>query len=92
MEKRGDSQIAALAWSPALMLDGAVLIADASIKDFQQGRYGYVADAVEYALFLPGDMADLRSMRHEMFLSLKRDLALVSPPTTTPFILLLLLL
>ena len=51
-----------------------------------------MADAVEYALFLPGDMADLRSMRHEMFLSLKRDLALVSPPTTTPFILLLLLL
>ena len=91
VEKRGDSQIAALAGSPALMLDGAVLIADASIKDFQQGRYGYVADAVEYALFLPGDMADLRSMRHEMFLSLKRDLALVSPPTTTPFILLLLI-
>ena len=31
------------------------------------------------ALLLLGDMADLRSMKkHEMFLSLKRDLALVS--------------
>ena len=73
------------------MLDGAILTTDASIRDFQQGRCGYLADVVEYALLLPGDMADLRSMRHEMFLSLKRDLALVSPPTTTPFILLLLI-
>jgi len=44
---------------------------------------------VEQTLLLPGDMADLRSMRkHEVFLSLKRDLALVSPLTTLfiPFI------
>jgi len=34
---------------------------------------------MEHALLLLGDMADLRSMKkHEMFLSLKRDLALVS--------------
>lgn len=38
-----------------------------------------MADAVEQALLLLGDMADLRSMRkHEVFLSLKMDLALVS--------------
>ena len=38
-----------------------------------------MADAVEQALLLPGDMADLRSMRkHEVFLNLKKDLALVS--------------
>jgi len=38
-----------------------------------------VADIVEQALLLPGDMADLKAMKkHEMFLSLKRDLALVS--------------
>ena len=50
-----------------------------------------MVDAVEMAILLPGDMGDLRSMRkHKAFLSLKRDLTLVSPPTI-PFILLLLL-
>ena len=34
---------------------------------------------MEQALLLPEDMADLRSLRrHEVFLSLKRDLAMVS--------------
>ena len=56
------------------------LLFDASIKDFQQGKVGYVANVVEQALLLPTDMADLRSMRkHEVFLSLKRNLAMVSP-------------
>ena len=40
---------------------------------------GYVADAVEQALLLPGDIANLRLMRkHKVFLSLKRGLNLVS--------------
>ena len=69
-----------------MVLDGAPLPADASIRDFQQERVGYVANAVEQALLLPGDMANLRTMRkHEVFLSLKKDLALVSPLTTLPF-------
>ena len=38
-----------------------------------------MADVVEQALLLPEDMADLRSIRkHEMFLSLERDLTPVS--------------
>lgn len=73
-----------------LELDGVAPTADASIKDYQQARVGYVANALEQALLLPGDMADLRSMRkYKVFLNLKRDLALVSPPIT-PYILLLL--
>ena len=64
------------------MLDGAFLPNDASFKDFQQGRARYVANTVEQALLLPIDMVNLRLMRkHEMFLNLKRDLALVSPLT-----------
>ena len=44
-----------------------------------------MANAVEQALLLPGDMADLKSMKkHEMLLSLKRDLALVSFPHGFP--------
>jgi len=40
-----------------------------------------VVDAVKQALLLPGDMANLRLMRkHEVFLGLKRDFALVSSP------------
>ena len=38
-----------------------------------------MANTVEQALLLPRDMADLRTMRkHEVFLNLKKDLALVS--------------
>ena len=71
---------------PALVLDRAPLPADASIRNFQQGKPDYVANAVEHALLLPEDMANLRSLRkHEIFLSLKRDLALVSLLTTFPF-------
>ena len=73
---------------PALVLDRAPLLANASIKNFQQGKDGYMVDTVEQALLLPKDMADLRSIRkHEMFLSLKRNLALVSPLTTFLFLL-----
>ena len=71
---------------PALVPDGAPLPVNASIINFQQGKADYVADAVEQALLLPEDMADLRSLRkHKVFLSLKRDLALVSLLTTFLF-------
>ena len=70
------------------MLDGAPLPADASVKNFQQGKAGYVADTMEQVLLLPKDMADLKSIgKHEVFLSLKRDFALVSPPTNFLFLL-----
>ena len=60
-------------------LNGAPLLNDASIHNFQQGTTRYVVDAVEQSLLLHKDMADLRSMRkHEVFLGLKRDLAMVS--------------
>ena len=39
-----------------------------------------MADVVEQALLLPKDMAELRLIRrHEVFLSLKRYLAMVCP-------------
>jgi len=49
-------------------LDGAPLLSNASIRDFQQGMVGYVADVVEQSLLLPKDMADLKSMKqHKVF-------------------------
>lgn len=46
-ERRGDIQAEPSAWLPKPMLDGAPLLADASIRDFQGEKAGYVADAVE---------------------------------------------
>ena len=78
-ERRCEHQVATPAWAPPLELDGAPLSSDASIRNFQGGIAGYIANVVEKTLLLPKDMADLRSMRkHEVFLGLKRDLAMVS--------------
>lgn len=75
VDKRSGFQVRVPAWTPAIVLDGAPLPADASIRDFQEGKAGYMANVVEQALLLPRDMADLRSLRkHEVFISLKRDL------------------
>ena len=61
------------------MLDGAPLLANASIRDYQGRKAGYVADIVEHALLFLDDMAELRNLkRHEVFLSLKRYLGMVS--------------
>ena len=61
------------------MLDGAPLLANASIRDYQGRKVGYVADIVEHALLFLDDMAELRNLkRHEAFLSLKRYLGMVS--------------
>jgi len=65
-------------WNPSLVLDGAPLSSSSSIKEFQQGRAGYVVDSVEQALLLPRDMEELKNLKkHEVFLTLKRDLAMV---------------
>ena len=52
---------------------------DSSIRDFQQGKARYVANALEQPFMLPDDMANLQTMKkHEVLFTLKRDLALVS--------------
>ena len=66
-------------------MDGAPFPLDSSIRDFQKGKAGYVADALEPPLLLPQDMANLRTLKkHEVFLTLKRDLAMVS--FSTPYL------
>ena len=65
-------------WNPLLVLDGASLPSNLSIRDFQQGKANYVANSLEQVLLLPQDMADLRSLKkHKVFLTLKNDLAMV---------------
>ena len=77
-EKRSDPPVGPLVWLPALMLNREPLLANASICDFQGGTASYVIDAEEQALLLPEVMAEWRGMRrHEVFLNLKRYLAMV---------------
>jgi len=45
-KKRSEPKAAPLAWLPTPMLDGAPLLASASIMDFQGGTTGYVANVV----------------------------------------------
>ena len=58
VDRRSDSQVEAPAWDPALILDGALLSANASIKNFQQRKSDYVANAVKQALLLPEDVIE----------------------------------
>ena len=66
-------------WSPKLEVDGVPIAYDASLRHYSGGHAGYVAEALEQPLLLPKDMEAYRNFNHpELFLSLKRDLAMVS--------------
>ena len=59
------------------MLNGEPLRDNAFIRDFHGGDGCHVALALEKALLLPNDMAELQSIqRHEVFLNLKRYLGI----------------
>ena len=69
----------ALIWNPSFALDDSPLLENASIRDFDGGRVGYITNTVEQALLLPRDMDELQNLKkHELFLFVKRDLALVT--------------
>ena len=66
-------------WCPKLEMEGVAIPYNASVREYNRGRAGYVADALEQPLLLPRDMeAYKRFSQPEIFLSLKRDLAMVS--------------
>lgn len=66
------------ALNPWLELDGAAISWSSSIREFQRGYAHYVAEALKQPL-LPKDMDALKNMRQQdLFMPLKRDLALVS--------------
>ena len=66
-------------WSPKLEVDGVPIEYDASFRHYRRGHADHVAEALEQPLLLPKDMEAYRNFNHsELFLSLKRDLAMVS--------------
>ena len=66
-------------WAPRLEMEGAPIPYDASIWDAQKGHANYLAQALQQPFLLPRDMESIRRIRHpDLFMSLKRDLAMVS--------------
>ena len=66
-------------WSPKLKVDGVPITYDATLRHYRGGHAGLVAEALEQPLLLPKDMEAYRNFNHpELFLFLKRDLAMVS--------------
>ena len=70
-------------WGPKLELDGVTILYTTSVREYNRGRAGYIAEALEQPVLLPRDMeAYKRFSPPELFLSLKRDLAMVSHSST----------
>ena len=66
------------AWLLAPMPGDEPLRNDASLRDFNGGIGCHVASALEEALLLPKDTAELRNIRkNEVFLNAKRYLGMV---------------
>ena len=92
MDNREDAQVAqvrrpARTWSPVLEVDGMPIAFDATLRHYRGGHAGLLAEALEQSLLLPQDMAAYRSFNHpDLFLSLKRDLAMVSNSVHSSFI------
>ena len=78
-QERSDSQHSEpQAWLPAPIHGGEPLRDDASIRDFNGGIGCHVASAIEEALLLPKDMAEIKNMRkNELVLDNKRYLGMV---------------
>ena len=72
-------------WSPVLEVDGVPIPYDATLRHYRGGHASLVAKALEQPLLLPQDMEAYRTFNHpELFLSLKRDPAMVSDPVHFP--------
>ena len=76
--ERAEVRVPQCTWSPWLEVDRAPIPLNASVREYQRGRAGYIAEALEQPMLLPRDMeAYRRFSQNELFLSLKRDLAMV---------------
>ena len=73
-------------WSPKLEVDGVPIAWDTSIRNYQGGQVGHIAEALEQPLLLLKDMEAYKCFsQQEFFLTFKRDLAMVSSSTKKKF-------
>ena len=60
-------------------MDGAAIPYDALIWDASRGHANYLAQALQQPLLLPRDIESIRRTKQpDLFMSLKRDLAMVN--------------
>ena len=60
-------------------MDGAAIPWNAFVREFQRGHSAYVVEALEQSLLLPKDIDTMRKLKQQdLFLSLKKDIAMVS--------------
>ena len=65
-------------------MDGAAIPYDASIWDAPRSHANYLAQALQQPLLLPWDLDSIRCIKQpDLFMSLKRDLVMVSCFSTT---------
>ena len=82
-ENQAEVHVNPRVWSPKLELDEVAIPYTASIREYNKVRAGYIAEAMEQPVLLPWDMEAYRRFSQlELFLSLKRDLAMVSHSST----------
>ena len=85
-QNRADVHITQCTWSLQLKVDGTPIPWNASIQEFQRGRAGYIAKGMEQPLLIPKDMeAYKRFKQNDIFMSIKRDLAMVGKLHTHEF-------
>ncbi|XP_050260097.1 uncharacterized protein LOC126705239 [Quercus robur] len=78
-ENRAEVRVNPRAWSPKMELDGVAIPYTASVREYNRGRAGYIAEALEQPVLLSRDIeAYKRFSQPELFLSLKRDLAMIT--------------
>ena len=71
-------------WAPWIEMEGAPIPYDASIWDARRGHANYLAQALQQPLLLPRDMESIRRTRQpDLFMALKKDLAMVSCTSPT---------
>ena len=71
-------------WAPRLKMEGSPIPYNASIWDAQRGHTNYLVQALQQPLLLPRDMESIRCTRQlNLFMSLKRDLTMVSYTSPT---------
>ena len=59
-ENRAEVRVNPHVWSPKIELDGVAIPYTASVREYNRGRAGYIAEALEQLVLLPQDMEDYR--------------------------------
>ena len=58
--KRAEVRVTPRTWSLRLEVDGAAIPYNASVQEYNRGRAGYIAEALEQPVLLPRDMEAYR--------------------------------